>query len=455
MNDVKGKLGWFVLLPAFAASLGWGIRGMIGPALIPGAFAGSVLCILLAGKRFSPGLVIGLTGLGFCYGTDETTLQTAGFVMGTNHNVAANYALGYTGLALKGGLWALFGGAGLGLALAAYRYRKRDIVIGALLLVAAFYAGCWAINKPKLVYFSVDRREIWGGLLVGAIMLLAWASICGRTRVPLVIALSAAAAGAVGYPIAVTLATLGGHSGYSGPWSHWWKLAEFTFGAFIGAGLGLGTYIILDKLPEAEGSEQPAATPGLLIWGVMGGAVMSALCVAAHSKGVPWILLASLLLCVAFYSLRAAWQFGITLTYCASASAVSLYFLHGLIWVNAPVVAWTLTAASTLAVAWMAESWSAKNSPAVARQAFVLLIWAMLALSYFRNFANRAILAVQAQGAAAASGWWRYEKHVSRDGWRYVLVFAVATVALTWLVARIEVLTKPPSPPQPSAPDAP
>jgi hypothetical protein len=375
--------------------------------------------------------------------------------MGTNHKVAVNLALGYSGLALKGGLWALFGGAGLGLALAAHLYRRRDMIIGALLLVAAFYAGWWTINRPKLLYFSVDRPEIWGGLLVGGFAFLAWACVRGRTRVPMVVALSAAGAGAIGYPIAVTVATLLGHSGYTGPWSHWWKIAEFTFGAFIGAGLGLGTYLVLDKLPEAEGLGQPEARPGLLIMWVMGGAVMSALCTALHVKGFPWILLGSILLCAAFSSVRVAWQIGVTLTYCAAASSVALYFLHGLNVENAPLVAWTLTAVSTLGVAWMAVIWCAENSPAVARKAFVFMLWTMLALSYLRNFANRAILAAQAAGTAAAGGSWRYEKHVSRDGWRYVLVFAVVTVVSNWMVAGLDVVIKKPAPPQASPPTRP
>lgn len=455
MSDPKKSVWWFIVLPALVMSLGWGIRGMIGPALIPGALVGSALCLLLVGKRISPGLLIGLTTISFGFGADETTLQTAGFVMDTNHKVAANLALGYTGLAVKGGLWALLGGAGLGLALVAYLYQKRDIVIGALLLVAAFYSGWGAINKPKLIYFSIDRPEVWGGLLVAGIAFLAWACIRGRTRIPLVVALTAAAAGTIGYPIAVTVATLCRHSGYTGPWSHWWKLAEFTFGAFIGAGLGLGTYLVLDKMRKAEELDQPTTGKGPLIWGALGGAIICALCVAVHNSGCPWIVLGALLLCLAFYSVRAAWHMGVTLTYCAAAASVALYFLHGLKAGNAAWVAWPLVAVSTLAVAWMAERWSAGNSPVMARKAFVFTSWAVLVLCCLRSFANRAILAAQAAGASATGGWWRYDKHVSRDGWRYVLVFAVATVVLNWTVAGIDVASKKPTPQQASPPTEP
>jgi hypothetical protein len=458
MNDPKKKWWWFVLLPALATWLGWGIRGQIGHstgAMIPGALAGLVLCILLDGKQFSPGLVIALTAVGFGFGAEETTLQSAGYVMGTNPDRAINLALGYSGLVLKGGLWALFAGTFLGLALTAYLYSKRDIVIGALLLVAVFYTGCWAINKPKLLYFSYDRREIWGGLLLGGFAFLAWMCARGRTRVPLVVALVAAIAGAIGYPIAVTLAALGLHSGSSGPWN-WWSLAETTFGAFNGVGLGLGTYLVLNELPEAEAAEKPAAKPGRLAWGVMGGALMSALVAALYhdGRGYPWMLFGPILLCAAFYSLEVAWQVGITLVYCATAVNVALFFLHERKIGNAPVV-WTLVAVSTLAVAYLAEKWCAHNSPPIARKAFIFMLWAILALSYIKSFVNHAILAPPAGAVAAAGGWWRYAMHIWGSGVVVDGGFTIAVILLTGIVATFHLIVHPTATHQPCAPAAP
>ena len=458
MNDPKQKWWWFVLLPTLATWLGWGVRGQIGHAtgaMIPGALAGLALCILLDGKRFSPGLVIALTAIGFGFGAEETTLQSAGYVMGTNPDHVINLALGYSGLALKGGLWALFAGAFLGLALTAYLYSKRDIVIGALLLVAVFYAGCWAINKPKLLYFSFDRREVWGGLLLGGVAFLAWVCARGRTRVPLVVALTAATAGAIGYPIAVTLAALGLHSGSSGPWN-WWSLAETTFGAFNGVGLGLGTYLVLNKLPEAEASEKPAAKPGHLAWGVMGGALMSALVAALYhdGRGYPWMLFGPILLCAAFYSLEVAWQVGITLVYCATSVNVALFFLHERKIGNAPVV-WTLVVVLTLAVAYLAEKWCAHNSPPIARKAFIFMMWAILALSYIKSFVNHAILAPPAGAVAAEGGWWRYAMHIWGSGVVVDGGFTVAVIVLTGIVAAFRLITQPAATHKPCAPAAP
>ena len=109
----------------------------------------------------------------------------------THHSI--NLSIAYPGLALKGALWASFGGAGLGLALAAYLYRKRDLVIGVLLMVAAFYIGWWVINRPKLIYFSIDRREIWGGLWLAG----PFCSSCGR----LWRSLACCSLSTAGYPI--------------------------------------------------------------------------------------------------------------------------------------------------------------------------------------------------------------------------------------------------------------
>ncbi len=58
------------------------------------------------------------------------------------------------------------------------------------------------------------------------------------------------------------LATLGMHSSFTGRWYDWWKVAETTFGVFMGMGLGIGTYFLTDKLPHAAPLEEPAAEAG-------------------------------------------------------------------------------------------------------------------------------------------------------------------------------------------------
>ena len=207
MNNAV-KLRWFILMPGLAMWLGWGIRGQIGPptgVMIPGTFLALTLCVLLSDKQFSRGLLIALTAVGFGFGGDMTTLQTAGIVMGRGHPAAGSLSLSSLGLAIKGALWALFGGACLGLALASSRYWRKDIVLGVIFMLASFYVGWALIDRPKLVYFSANRPEIWGGLVFGAVAFLSWLTLRGHTRIALVLALCGVVAGGVGYPVAVTV----------------------------------------------------------------------------------------------------------------------------------------------------------------------------------------------------------------------------------------------------------
>jgi hypothetical protein len=150
------------------------------------------------------------------------------------------------------------------------------------------------------------------------------------------------------------------------------------------------------------------------------------------------------LICAAFYSTKVAWQVGITLVYCATAANLAFFFL-GKVKMGSPPVVWTLTAASTLAVAWLAEVWSAKDSPAVARKAFVFMMWSILALSYIKSFVNRAIVSPPAGAVAAAGGWWRYAAHIWRSGLVVDLAFTVVVVALTGIAVGLHFNTAKPS----------
>lgn len=428
---------WFVVVPALAVGMGWGVRGQLGHstgAMIPGALLGLALSILLNGRQFSPGLAVGLTAVGFGFGAAETTRQTAGLLTGANPGHVTNLGLAYPGLALKGALWAMFAGAGLGLALAAYVYRKRDAVIGALLLVATFYPGWWAINKPKLIYFSVDRPEIWGGLLVGGITLLVWVTIRGQTRIPLQLAGWAALSGGVGYPVAVALAAAGMHSAYAN--YPWMKLAEITFGAFMGAGIGFGTYLIKDRLPQAAEIREAEAAPHSHRWEAIMGAVLAvAATTALYQDALPWIILGSLLWCGAFYSQKVAWHTGVTVTFFGTAAnAVLLGHSKP---VQEVVLLWALAGLATLMVAWKIAGWCAESDGAVARKPFLLLLWAFLVLSYCQMywFTLYSPAAVSRRAhVLAAGGRWPDMASVWVRGLPVELGFTVAALALTWMI---------------------
>jgi hypothetical protein len=438
----------FVFFPALTLWLGWGIRGLFGHAngaLIPGALLGLAICVLLKADRYTTGLAVAMTAVGFGFGADETTLQTAGYLMGTNPDHLVKLGLAYSGLALKGALWAMLGGAGLGLALAAHLYRQRDVAIGGVILIAAFYVGWWAVNRPRLIYFSLDRPEIWCGLLLGGVALLAWLTVRGGTHIPLQLAGWAALGGGIGYPVAVTLASLGRHSAHAVGYD-WWKLAETTFGGFMGASVGLGVYLSKDKLPERAEipkTETPAGVPQWLIAsaGALGVAIANSLYAGVAIGGtsrafqtvVPWIILGPVLWCAAFWWNSVAWQIGVTMTFFATAIDVALFWRHDEQVGNAALL-WVLVGLATMFVAWRAAGWRA-GPDGVARKAYLFLVWSMMALSYFVLFAGRAALAPAPSAVEQVGGRLPYLQHAWGAGLLVGEAFTVAALALTWMVA--------------------
>lgn len=440
MSMKKTRLVWFIVLPALAMWLGWGIRGQMGHAdgaMIPGALVGLALCVLLPEKFFSRGLAVGLAAVAFWFGADETTLESAGLVMHTIHHYTTATALtGYIGLAVKGALWPCFAGACLGLAFAASCYRRKDIAVAAGLMIATFYAGWALINRPKLLYFSVTRHEIWGGLLFAVIALTAWLTVRGRTRIPLVLAICAAVAGAIGYPVAVTFAAAGLHSSHAGRWYDWWKVAETTFGAFMGAGLGLGAYLVRDRIANAP---EPARLPipgGRRALSMIAGVVLAIVATALYHRHVlPWIILGSVLICVAYFSVEAAWHLGVTMTFYATALNVVRYWAREQHLGNLTVL-WALVIIAALCAGWRVSGWWAAGQNAPSRGVFLFLVWVMLALSYLKTFVNHAVLTGSAPAVMAAGGRLQYTLQAWGGGLPVDACFTIVAAVLTWLVYR-------------------
>jgi hypothetical protein len=439
MNSLKTSQWKFIVLPALAMSLGWGLRGQLGHstgAMVPGALAVLTLCSLLPGKLFSRGLAVGFGAIAFGYGATITTQDTAQLADGQIFRMGNTMALDYTGLAIKGAVWAMVGGAVIGLAFVVSRYRWRDIVIAMAALVVAFPAGWALINKPNPVYFSVTRHESYGGYLVGCLVMLAWLTFSGHTKVPLVLAASAAVAGGVGFPLGVFLNSLGLHSVYVRGWHDWWKVAETTYGAFMGIGLGIGTWLIKDKLPDLSSSTEPAINSVPRGYGTLLGLAICAAFVILSVAGIgEWLVPGSIMVCVvAFFPRRVGWHLGITVTIYVTAVNVVVYWLDEQKIGNA-VFLWTMVALVTAAASWAVTGWWNERNTAV-RKPLLFLMWAIVALTALKTFIEYPVVYPDAQLVAAAGSRWLYTVNTWGGGLGDEVILTTLALLLTWLTAQ-------------------
>jgi len=247
------SLGLFFLYPAIATLLGWGLRGTIGGgpigALIPGAMVALVLCHMLNRGR-SVGFIACLGALGIGIGGHQTYGQTIGL-----SRFDDTYLWGSLGMAVKGAVWGLGGGAVLGLAFVRDRFTNLQIMFAMIAMVAATYVGWIYLDVPlhPNLYFSdlkEPRAEIWAGLLLGAIALLSVTTITGRSNVPASFALWGLIFGGLGFGLGGQLIAMGSRLEPPLKSFSWWKGMEFSFGFLLGGGLGIAAYLNRDQLAE-------------------------------------------------------------------------------------------------------------------------------------------------------------------------------------------------------------
>ena len=156
-------------------------------------------------------------------------------------------------------MWGLLGGAILGAILGPKRLSLRDAAIGLALLPLATWVGWKLVNEPKLIYFSdpinKPRGEVWAGLLLGALVWLAWLALRGAGRIPWRFALFGAVGG-IGFGLGGAVMSLGHNVPIGPPWYDWWKVMELVFGLCFGAALGLCAWVYRDQLRGS--GQQPA-----------------------------------------------------------------------------------------------------------------------------------------------------------------------------------------------------
>ena len=195
------------LLGAIAMSLGWGLRGSIGGgslgAMIPGAMIGLVLCLLL-NRHSDAALIAAFAAIGVGFGGQETYGQTVGLSLQPE-----TFWWAILGFVIKGAVWGLLGGAFIGIALDRHRYTTAQLLAGFGIMVLGTWLGWQYLNSPKLIYFSNrfdrPREELWAGLWLGGLLLLAWL----RSRVPSLFALYGAIGGGIGFGVGASLQPTG------------------------------------------------------------------------------------------------------------------------------------------------------------------------------------------------------------------------------------------------------
>ena len=245
------------MLGAVAMSLGWGLRGSIGGgslgAMIPGAMIGLVLCWLL-NRNADAGFIAAFAAIGVGFGGQETYGQTVGL-----SRVPETFWWAILGFVIKGAVWGLLGGAFIGIALDRQRHTNAHLLAGFALLVFGTWLGWQVVDSPKLIYFSNrfdrPREEVWAGLWLGGLLLLAWL----RSRVPSMFALYGAIGGGVGFGLGASLQPLG-TAAWTGMPLGWWKTMELTFGAILGLAYVACAWRLRQQL-AGTGSTAPAAHP--------------------------------------------------------------------------------------------------------------------------------------------------------------------------------------------------
>ncbi|MCI0493195.1 MAG: hypothetical protein L0Z07_09690 [Planctomycetes bacterium] len=372
----KQKAWFWCLFPALTMSLGWMLRGYIGGgpfgAMIPGAMVGLSLCLLLDRHR-DAAWIAAFAAVGVGFGGQETYGQTVGLALR-----AEAFSWAILGFFIKGGVWGLLGGAIIGIALTRHRYANKDLIAAFALMVAGTYAGWKLVNEPRIIYFSdpinMPRDELWFGLLLGAVVMLAWLHWRAGAMLPWRFALWGALGGSIGFAFGAAVHVWGHHNAPHFPFG-WWKFMEMTFGLLLGLGFGICAWRNRKEI-AGQPEHRPHSQCSLLL-SIACAALAIALALLLPSdltSRIGYTIAGALLLTIALYSESFSWQLAITVTYCAFATDLLLARP------TYPAAAmWTFVVITTLAVAVYARAAGVRNL-------FLLMIWTSTLMSMLKAF---------------------------------------------------------------------
>ena len=262
------KTLFVILTVSIALSYGWGMRGsLIGSergAVLPGALLGMFLALFsgseLIAEKFYYFAAAGAVGM--AYGGTQTYGQTLGLII---HRGEPDYApaRGYAGVALKGGLWHGICGAVLGIMFSAaggQYYSPLAIAVFFAMIPVMQGIGALIFNRPykpdegKLpkIYFSLDRREEWGGNAVTLLGLIVF-TLVHKDFYSFFFAVTGILGGAAGFSLGMVFYDFMHHPMKNGRYIFGsfndklsgWKTMELTFGAV--AGVFFAVYFVATK----------------------------------------------------------------------------------------------------------------------------------------------------------------------------------------------------------------
>uniref|UniRef100_UPI003216B65D hypothetical protein n=1 Tax=uncultured Draconibacterium sp. TaxID=1573823 RepID=UPI003216B65D len=425
LKKEKNTKSIYILFPALAMMLAWGLRGHIGGgpfgAMIPGAMIALSISILLELPATVTAvlLVFGVAGIGL--GGEMTYGQTLSFLRNPD-----TVWWGTFGTSLKGAVWGLMGGAVLAIGFVFNKTKKTTIIIAFLLVILGAFIGFKLINDPMLLYFSdpvKPRAESWAALLFGAILLLGYLKIripASEFKIIFRYAFWGMVGGGLGFGLGGFWMVLGSHL----PeviFKSWWKAMEFTFGFLFGAFLGYATWLsrtdsVIEnlkgdlslKLENYSIEKELIITllTGLLVFWFIPG-IMELFTNAAIVNNMPggsirdeiarilvnytFTVLLFVLVLIRFP--KVAWQIGITLTFChASIDLIRDFYPDVNIWTPLNL-RFILVFLMTAVVALFTYFISKKDEVTV--KLFMLLIWSCIIISFLRLFIDPAKLNIE------------------------------------------------------------
>ncbi len=269
MDIITGII--FILFSAVSVSYGWGMRGTIiggeKGAMLPGAFLGLIIALFSGSEVLasSPWILAGVGAVGMYCGGNMTYAETLHLTM---HEKNPPHFLKnmFGGLFLRGGIWfGLFGGfISMFISAVSETYNLWQILIFFGLLPVFALAFYYLFNKPydkeknifPKIYFSIKRKETWGGLL-GILIEIILFSLVFRDLSTFAMTIGSFISGAIGWLIAQFMQIRAKHPVKNGKRFleklgrknavDAWKIMECVFG-FIGGGGCAVTFILARPL---------------------------------------------------------------------------------------------------------------------------------------------------------------------------------------------------------------